>query len=233
MAQVQAGWYPDPGHPERMRYWNGQQWTDQIMPAAAAYLPAADGSIPSKGLFVFQALLLAAALTVSVVGAFLVQGLDSVPPYGGGCRTVTPAAETIFISKAVLAGWLVWFLGSTVWTQKIAARGQARGRKMRIALSWVAGVSGALAGAIPFWLLTLEREPLGLLVVSLPVLVLFGLYAAGAIVVRSSLGDNAGGLVSGRTLGVFTAVLVAQGAGVLVLATWGPVAGLAMSVSAC
>ena len=29
MASQQAGWYPDPsGDPTRLRYWNGEQWTE-------------------------------------------------------------------------------------------------------------------------------------------------------------------------------------------------------------
>jgi uncharacterized RDD family membrane protein YckC len=32
MNQRQAGWYPDPEQPDRMRYWSGSEWTDQISP---------------------------------------------------------------------------------------------------------------------------------------------------------------------------------------------------------
>lgn len=32
MNQRQAGWYPDPERPDRMRYWSGSEWTDQISP---------------------------------------------------------------------------------------------------------------------------------------------------------------------------------------------------------
>jgi uncharacterized RDD family membrane protein YckC len=41
MTQIPAGWYPDPapappgGQPQH-RYWDGQQWTEHIQPAAAA-----------------------------------------------------------------------------------------------------------------------------------------------------------------------------------------------------
>ncbi len=31
MADQQAGWYPDPsGDPAKLRYWNGEQWTDDF-----------------------------------------------------------------------------------------------------------------------------------------------------------------------------------------------------------
>jgi uncharacterized RDD family membrane protein YckC len=32
MNQRQAGWYPDPERPDRMRYWSGSEWTDQVSP---------------------------------------------------------------------------------------------------------------------------------------------------------------------------------------------------------
>jgi uncharacterized membrane protein YeaQ/YmgE (transglycosylase-associated protein family) len=37
-----AGWYPDPDG-SGQRYWDGQQWTDQIAPGAAAPAQAAGG----------------------------------------------------------------------------------------------------------------------------------------------------------------------------------------------
>lgn len=27
VATAEAGWYPDPGHPERLRFWDGSKWT--------------------------------------------------------------------------------------------------------------------------------------------------------------------------------------------------------------
>lgn len=37
MAQVQAGWYPDPsGDPNQLRWWDGNQWTDATMPIPSA-----------------------------------------------------------------------------------------------------------------------------------------------------------------------------------------------------
>lgn len=33
MAEYQPGWYPDPsGDPERLRWWDGAQWTENVMP---------------------------------------------------------------------------------------------------------------------------------------------------------------------------------------------------------
>ena len=32
MNQRPAGWYPDPDQPDRMRYWSGAEWTDQVSP---------------------------------------------------------------------------------------------------------------------------------------------------------------------------------------------------------
>jgi uncharacterized RDD family membrane protein YckC len=41
MTQIPAGWYPDPdtsnpGAPQGQRYWDGQQWTQHVAPAAGA-----------------------------------------------------------------------------------------------------------------------------------------------------------------------------------------------------
>ena len=33
---VAAGWYPDPAQPDRLRWWDGQQWTDHVRAAAPA-----------------------------------------------------------------------------------------------------------------------------------------------------------------------------------------------------
>ena len=36
MAEIPAGWYPDPsGNADQLRYWNGSQWTDNYAPACA------------------------------------------------------------------------------------------------------------------------------------------------------------------------------------------------------
>jgi hypothetical protein len=41
MAETPAGWYPDHYNPERERYWNGTQWTDDYRPRAAPPSPEA------------------------------------------------------------------------------------------------------------------------------------------------------------------------------------------------
>ena len=36
MAEIPAGWYPDPsGNADQLRYWNGSQWTDNYARACA------------------------------------------------------------------------------------------------------------------------------------------------------------------------------------------------------
>ncbi|KAB8289468.1 hypothetical protein DSM100688_0548 [Bifidobacterium ramosum] len=35
MAEYQPGWYPDPsGDPTRLRWWDGTQWTESVMPTS-------------------------------------------------------------------------------------------------------------------------------------------------------------------------------------------------------
>jgi hypothetical protein len=36
-SQTPAGWYPDPSMPSTQRYWDGQQWTENLAPMGAAY----------------------------------------------------------------------------------------------------------------------------------------------------------------------------------------------------
>lgn len=58
MSEVAAGWYPDPAGSPAQRWWDGNQWTDQLQPFAAApvYQPApaaesapADRPAPAPG----------------------------------------------------------------------------------------------------------------------------------------------------------------------------------------
>lgn len=39
MSSAPANWYPDPQDPSLLRYWNGVDWTDDLMPASAANVP--------------------------------------------------------------------------------------------------------------------------------------------------------------------------------------------------
>jgi peptidoglycan/LPS O-acetylase OafA/YrhL len=43
--QTPPGWYPDPNDAGQQRYWDGNQWTDNYSPAAAAAGPAAAGAL--------------------------------------------------------------------------------------------------------------------------------------------------------------------------------------------
>jgi hypothetical protein len=46
------GWFPDPGNPQLLRYWDGQQWTDRTVPAPGGYgapPPVAAGAVEDPG----------------------------------------------------------------------------------------------------------------------------------------------------------------------------------------
>ncbi|WP_225433029.1 MULTISPECIES: DUF2510 domain-containing protein [Bifidobacterium] len=48
MTSPQAGWYPDPsGDPTQIRWWDGTQWTQNVMPAQQAAAPAAQSASES------------------------------------------------------------------------------------------------------------------------------------------------------------------------------------------
>ncbi len=51
MTQIPAGWYPDPDpeapEPKGQRYWDGQQWTEHVQPAAQASPGSAPPPYPS------------------------------------------------------------------------------------------------------------------------------------------------------------------------------------------
>lgn len=69
-------WYPDPGHPERLRRWNGRAWTDELRPVppwlrSVRLSPGPTARVPrtSRRLWATSALLLA-------LGAVLMLWLD-------------------------------------------------------------------------------------------------------------------------------------------------------------
>jgi hypothetical protein len=76
----QPGWYPDPYDPQRVRWFDGQQWTQHSAPAQAAPSPPSRKlSTSSIVLIVVGAILLLCAIAVIVAGfafvAFVIQGV--------------------------------------------------------------------------------------------------------------------------------------------------------------
>jgi hypothetical protein len=49
MTTAQPGWYADPQNPSQVRFWNGNQWTDQTRPAQPAMDQYAMSSPPQFG----------------------------------------------------------------------------------------------------------------------------------------------------------------------------------------
>lgn len=71
MTQPQAGWYPDPsGNTGKLRYWNGEQWTDDYMDYSQVQQPqSANGDAASVQAEAFTATTEAPAMGVDGMGA--------------------------------------------------------------------------------------------------------------------------------------------------------------------
>ena len=46
--KAMAGWYPHPEMAGTVRYWDGDDWTDQVAPAGASSVPQSDQSAPQS-----------------------------------------------------------------------------------------------------------------------------------------------------------------------------------------
>lgn len=84
-----AGWYRDPERPDQQRYWDGQQWTQQVAPVVQQSAPfppqvpaASKAPVYKRPWFIA----LAAVFGLMVLGGMLGGGADPTP--------VTPAADT-------------------------------------------------------------------------------------------------------------------------------------------
>ena len=91
-------WYPDPGHPDRLRRWNGRAWTDDVRPlppwlrtVRLAPGPAARVPRTSRRLWATSAVLLAVgAALMLVLGRSSGPDLDRVDD-----RRFTAAADAV------------------------------------------------------------------------------------------------------------------------------------------
>lgn len=79
-------WYPDPGHPERLRRWNGRAWTDELRPVppwlrSVRLSPGPTARVPrtSRRLWATSAVLLAlGAVLMLVLGRGGATDLDRI-----------------------------------------------------------------------------------------------------------------------------------------------------------
>lgn len=48
VSTTPAGWYPDPGHPQSLRYWDGAAWLERYAPAPGVVPQAATAAAPVR-----------------------------------------------------------------------------------------------------------------------------------------------------------------------------------------
>lgn len=69
----QPGWYPDPQNPTIVRYWDGQQWTNQTQASQPSYFQGPSAS-PKKGKVLIPILAVLGGLIVIFVGVNILAG---------------------------------------------------------------------------------------------------------------------------------------------------------------
>ena len=66
-----AGWYPDPGHPEQQRWWDGAAWSEDTQPSPEAIAARRRPRVPLWAKIVLGSLATVMLIGVAVVAAFL------------------------------------------------------------------------------------------------------------------------------------------------------------------
>jgi hypothetical protein len=75
---VPAGWYADSARPESQRYWDGDNWTDQIAPVAATEATWTSKTAPAITWPKGAAFLGAAAIIVGTIGPWGTTALETI-----------------------------------------------------------------------------------------------------------------------------------------------------------
>lgn len=72
-------WYPDPGHPERLRRWNGRAWTDDVRPLPPWLRTVRLSAGPSARVPRTSRRLWASSAVLLALGAVLMLALERAP----------------------------------------------------------------------------------------------------------------------------------------------------------
>ncbi|MEU2204497.1 DUF2510 domain-containing protein [Microbacterium oleivorans] len=92
--QAPAGWYPDPGEPDQLRWWDGTEWaTDTVAPRTSVAVDdpepaAAPGAVRAGTVWIWAAI--AASVLPLYTGAFL-DGEAVARLFGEASAALTPA----------------------------------------------------------------------------------------------------------------------------------------------
>lgn len=93
MSETPANWYPDTTNPGKLRYWDGEQWTDNFAPDPAFVAPVLPAKKSRRGLFIglgSGALLLVVTILIVVL---VVPRLVGQPHYSPAALANVAAPE--------------------------------------------------------------------------------------------------------------------------------------------
>lgn len=97
MSTVPAGWFPDPAGQDRLRYWDGNRWTDHYAPSRAADLPPDKPERSKVGRSARRVAIITAATVAAVVlgsiGIRALLGDDPGPVVLPEASVPTPSQE--------------------------------------------------------------------------------------------------------------------------------------------
>jgi hypothetical protein len=109
----QPGWYPDPNGAKAQRYFDGEQWTEQLAPLGPSPLQQrSKGGAKSSRKFV---ILLIASLVAGLVSFVLMQLVFGASAAGGGIGLLELLGFALFaVWLACIVGFLVGLIGAIV-----------------------------------------------------------------------------------------------------------------------
>jgi hypothetical protein len=154
-SDTPPGWYPDPGQPSALRWWDGTAWTSRVAgPAVGGQAPADLGEEAVCGRRARIALLVAVPSQILGLVAFRVQVrelLDHLPDLDNGTGARPSFATGGWAVPMQLSGAVGIIAGVLflLWFARSAANSQALGLPARRDPG--AGVAGFLVPVINLW----------------------------------------------------------------------------------